>query len=262
MVVFDASWRPTRNEAIAVQRSLSAAVEIRPLSRQPRTIAGADVAYSRNGQACFASMVVSDAITDQVLDQSVVKDSVPYPYVSGLLAFREVLPLVHAFCRLRVVPELVLVDGHGTLHPRGVGLASHLGILLDLPTIGCAKGPPLRPEGFGHLPRGNRGSCHALSAGSDRTRGVLLHTKALHKPLCISPGHKITLEESIQWALRLTGRFRVPEPIRRAHHLATKARLTAEGPSRDQGSRIRGQGSGVGDREGGKGSLKKQGVRS
>ena len=229
MSVFDASWRPTLKEAIGVQRVLSEAVEIRPLSREPRTVAGADVAYLRDGKTCFAAMVVSDAITDEVLDQAVVEHSVPYPYVSGLLAFREVLPLVHAFCELRTVPELVFVDGHGTLHPRGVGLASHLGILLDIPTIGCAKGSPLRRAGFGDLPRGARGTCHPLFARGDRGRGVLLHTKGLHKPLCISPGHKITLEESIQWALRVTGRFRVQGTPPR-HESPPRRRKPPRGP--------------------------------
>jgi deoxyribonuclease V len=169
-------------------------------------------------------MVVLEGLGGDVIDQAVVQDPVAYPYVSGLLAFRETPPLVHAYSKLTKVPELVFVDGHGILHARGVGLASHLGILLDIPTIGCAKGPPLRKPGFGDLPRGKRGTYHPLLLTGDRPAGALLHTRDQQKPLYISPGHKITLEESIQWALRATRRYRIPEPIRRAHQLASRVR--------------------------------------
>ena len=228
MLLLDGTWLPTREQAISIQRTLAPSVQICPLPQRPRNIAGADVAYLRHEAYCFAATVVLDAVTGEELDQAVVRHPVSYPYVSGLLAFREVPPLLHAFSKLREVPDLVFADGHGILHPRGLGLASHLGILLGVPTIGCAKGPPLRKSGFGDLPRGKRGTYHSLALTGDRPAGVLLHTRDLSRPLCISPGHRITLKESIQWTLETTGRYRIPEPLRRAHQLATGTRRASQ----------------------------------
>ena len=225
-------WRPTQEQAIAIQRLLASSVKICPLPREPRKIAGADVAYSRHGQGCFAAIVISEGLGGAVIDQAVVQGPVPYPYVAGLLAFREAPPLVHAYSKLNTVPELVFVDGHGILHARGVGLASHLGIVLEIPTIGCAKGPPLRKPGFETLPGDQRGSYYPLALTGDQPTGALLRTRDLHKPLYISPGHKITLEESIQWVLRATGRYRLPEPLRRAHQLASRVRAEADSAER------------------------------
>jgi deoxyribonuclease V len=227
MCLADERWRPTQEQAISIQKWLKPLVEIRPLEGETRKIAGADVAYSRKGRDCFAAIVVLDGPVGKVIDQAVVRNPVPYPYVSGLLAFRELPPLVHAFSQLREVPDLLFVDGHGILHPRGVGLASHLGILLDIPTIGCAKGPPLQKPGPDVHPRGRRGSYNPLSLTGDRPAGAVLHTRDRHKPLYASPGHRITLQESIQWVLEATGRYRVPEPLRQAHQLAGRARHEA-----------------------------------
>ena len=229
MPFLDGNWQPTREEAVSIQRCLAPSVQIRPLPRPPRNIAGADVAYLRNEACCFAATVVLDVVTGELLDQAVVQHPEPYPYVSGLFAFREVPPLLHAFSKLREVPDLVFADGHGILHPRGIGLASHLGILLDIPTVGCAKGPPLRKSGFKDLPRGKRGTYHPFTLTGGRLAGALLHTRDFHNPLCISPGHKITLTESIHWTLETTGRYRIPEPLRRAHQLATNARRASQG---------------------------------
>lgn len=222
------SWRPTQEEAVAIQRALKASVEIRPLPGRPRRIGGADVAYLRDGKACFAAWVVLDGPGGKVLDRAVVRKPVPFPYIPGLLAFREAPPLVHAFSRLRTPPDLAFVDGHGILHPRGLGLASHLGILLDLPTIGCAKGIAAEKRGFAELAAATRGRHAPLSLTAGNPEGVLLCTRDRHKPLCVSPGHRITLRESIEWTLLATGRYRMPEPLRQAHQLATRARNAVE----------------------------------
>ena len=236
MCLSNKNWRPTQEQAISIQRLLNPSVEICALEKQPVKIAGVDVAYLRSGEECFAAMVVQDGPTGRVVDQAVVRNPVPYPYVPGLLAFREAPPLVHAFSRLRIPPDLVFVDGHGILHPRGVGLASHLGILLDLPTIGCAKGTPSRRRDLSGRPRGNRGSYDPVSLSGEPPAGVLLCTRDAHKPLYVSPGHKITLQESIHWVLQATGRYRTPEPIRQAHQLSRRARTAAESPLRGRRS--------------------------
>ncbi len=172
-------------------------------------------------------MVVLDGPCGDEIDRAVVRHTVPFPYVSGLLAFREALPLVHAFSRLGSAPDLIFVDGHGVLHPRNMGLASHLGILLDVPTIGCAKTPPLR-KGTAALPAPDtRGKHEPLHIVGEQPQGVVLCTRDLHNPVYVSPGHRITLQESIDWVLQATGRCRLPEPIRRAHTLAGHTRSPA-----------------------------------
>ena len=144
-----------------------------------------------------------------------------FPYVPGLLAFREVPSLLKAYGHLTTRPDLILVDGHGTAHPRRVGIASHLGVMLDLPTIGVAKsilvGRPIAPLGE------EVGSAVSLEWRGEEI-GVCLRTKKRCTPLIISPGHKISLSTAVQWVLRCLQRHRLPEPTRRAHQAANLAR--------------------------------------
>jgi deoxyribonuclease V len=143
---------------------------------------------------------------------------IPFRYIPGLLSFREGPILVKTFQKLKIKPDLMIYDGQGIAHPRGFGLASHLGLWLDLPSIGCAKTPLL---GEFISPGPSQGSFELIRREGKEV-GVVLRTKDKIKPLFISPGHRIDLLTSIQIILTTCQGFRIPEPLRRAHQLSRK----------------------------------------
>ncbi len=218
-----------REEARLLQERLALCVRLTPLASPPRRIAGADAAYSRDGSTAYGAAVVLEPDGWTLVDQAWAASPVPYPYVPGLLAFREGPCLLEALGRLGTLPDLVFFNGHGILHPRGLGLASHLGLLLRIPSIGCAQGPPAQE--FRETPAlpAERGSHAFLCLGGSRARGVLLRTRRGRKPLFVSPGHLVTLEEALHWTLAACVRYRMPEPLRQAHLLANRIRR-ASGP--------------------------------
>lgn len=149
----------------------------------------------------------------EIVETQTVEDSIDFPYVPGLLSFREA-PLTLAACeKLSVTPDLVLVDGQGIAHPRRLGLASHLGLFLDTPTIGCAKS---RLCGSHQTPGHEPGSYAELVDG-DETIGAALRTKLGTKPIYVSIGHKVDLEAAIYWVTECCRGYRLPEPTRLAH---------------------------------------------
>lgn len=213
---------PSRDEAHLLQEELARSVLLTPLSSPPRHIAGADAAYSRDGSTVYGAAVVLEAEGWTPVDRAWAVGPVPYPYVPGLLAFREGPCLTEALQRLRTPPDLVFFNGHGVLHPRGLGLASHLGVLLQIPAIGCAQGPPVKEcAPVRDLPS-ERGSHAFVPSPGGRPQGALLRTREGLKPLFVSPGHLITLEEALHWTLAASVRYRMPEPLRQAHILANR----------------------------------------
>lgn len=218
---------PSCEEARHLQERLARSVLLRPLRRPPRHVAGADAAYSRDGFAAYAAAVVLEPEGWTLLDRAWTVEPVPYPYIPGLLAFREGPCLMEALRRLRVEPDLVFFNGHGILHPRGLGLASHLGVMLDIPSIGCAQGPPVKGFAKASVFPEERGSHTFLSLGGIRAQGALLRTRRGCKPLFVSPGHLVTLEEALRWTLAASIRHRMPEPLRQAHILASRLRRGA-----------------------------------
>lgn len=218
----------SRDEAHLLQEELARSVLLAPLPFSPRRIAGADAAYSRDGSRAYGAAVVLEAEGWTLVDRAWAVGPVPYPYVPGLLAFREGPCLMEALECLHTPPDLVFFNGHGILHPRGLGLASHLGVLLQLPAIGCAQGPPVKgcAEDL-NLPV-ERGSCAFLTAYGGRAQGALLRTRKERKPIFVSPGHLITLEEALHWTLAASIRYRMPEPLRQAHTLANRLRRETE----------------------------------
>ena len=178
-----------------------------------RLVAGADVSYDRSSPALYAAVVVLDAESLEVAEVARATRRAEFPYVPGYLSFRELPPLLAAFERLRLRPDLVLCDGHGRAHPRRFGLACHLGIALDLPTIGCAKS---RLVGEHREPGARRGAHAALRDGPE-VIGEVLRTRVGVAPVYISVGHRVNLATARRLVLRLTPRFRIPEPIRAAH---------------------------------------------
>jgi deoxyribonuclease V len=150
------------------------------------------------------------------IEQSVVEIAVSFPYVPGLLSFREIPVLLPAFAAVASAPDLLVVDGQGRAHPRRMGLASHLGLLFDIPTIGCAKSRLMGEFG----PLGEERGSAAYLYDHEEIIGAAVRTRAGTKPVFVSVGHRIGLDEAIDWTLRLAPRFRVPEPTRLAHQAA------------------------------------------
>jgi deoxyribonuclease V len=161
------------------------------------------------------------------VEQAVVKREVGFPYIPGLLSFREIPVLLPAFARLQSVPDLLVVDGQGWAHPRRMGLASHLGLLLDVPTIGCAKSRLIGE--FASLGE-ERGCVEYLRDPSRNGEiiGAAVRTRAGTKPVFVSVGHRIRLDEAIDWTLRLAPQLRVPMPTRLAHEAAAGRQVAPE----------------------------------
>ena len=221
------AWDVTPAEARAIQADLAGRVLLTDTMTLDaiKTIAGADNAYIKeSGVTIACAVVVALAFPSlEVIETAVAWSPVTFPYVPGLLSFREAPAVLAACAELNVEPDVVLFDGQGYAHPRRLGLASHLGLFLDRPAIGCAKsrliGQFEEPErDFGaHTPLVDRGE----------VVGAAVRTRPRHKPLFVSPGHKISVETAVAITLACCreGRF-LPEPTRLAHELVTRERRT------------------------------------
>ncbi len=220
------SWQVSPGEAINIQTRLAGQVSRVNHVTAPHFIAGVDVSVSRVGGVGRGAVVVLSYPELEVVEMRVAEGKIDFPYVPGLLSFRE-LPLLLTACeKLNITPDLILVDGQGILHPRRAGLASHLGLLLDTPTIGCAKSRLCGSHGAPGTPPGSY--CEIVDR--DETIGVVLRTKPRVKPLYVSIGHKVDLEAAIYWVLGCCRGYRLPEPTRRAH-LAAGGNLKAVAPA-------------------------------
>jgi deoxyribonuclease V len=183
------------------------------ISNGVKTIGGGDVTYSKNGNLLFGAVVVLSFPDMEILDTATADGKISFPYIPGLLSFREGPILIKTFQKLKLKPDVMIYDGQGIAHPRGMGLASHMGLWFDLPSIGCAK-TPLLDEFISPGP--SRGSFEWIHRGSEKV-GAVLRTKERVKPLFISPGHRIDLSTSIQLILESCKGYRFPEPLRKAH---------------------------------------------
>ena len=190
-----------------------------------RFVAGADVSFDRTSPMLFAAVVVLDVRTLGVVESAVAVAPATFPYVPGYLAFRELSPLLAALAKLRRTPDLVICDAHGRAHPRRFGLASFLGVALDLPVIGCAKSLLV---GAHAEPARERGAFTPLRDGG-ATIGSALRTRDGVAPVYISVGHRVALATARRWVLRLTPTHRISDPIRAAHAESNRARRSAAG---------------------------------
>lgn len=202
---------PTVAEARAIQERLRARVRVAGGPRRVRLVAGADLAYRADGSRAWAAVVLVSLLEGVVVETATAAGPPPFPYVPGYLSFREGPLLLAAFARLRRRPDVCLFDGQGIAHPRGFGLASHMGVLLDLPSVGCAKS---RLVGEHEEPGPRHGDWAPLRLGG-RTVGAVLRTRQGVRPIYVSPGHRIGLRRAIRCVLGMS-RLRVPEPIRLA----------------------------------------------
>lgn len=218
-----ADWDLTIREAVRLQRELAGEVRIEPLPKDVRYVAGADVSIGRASNKLIAGLVLWDLQCHKVVEQAVVRAETEFPYVPGLLSFREAPAVLAAFQKLRRRPDAAMFDGQGYAHPRRFGLACHLGVLLDIPSVGCAKS---RLIGTYREPGKDRGRWSKLLDGGE-VIGAVLRTRDGVRPLYISVGHRADLCSSIDLVLRCATRYRLPEPTRLAHQLVTveKARV-------------------------------------
>lgn len=214
------AWPRTVDQALAEQERIRGLADLTspgPAPGNVRLVAGVDVSYATQGDALVAAAVVLDAGTLETVEVSVVDGTVAFPYVPGLLAFRELPSVMAALEKLACTPELLVCDGYGVAHPRRAGLAVHLGVLTGLPCFGVAKTPFV----FGHGGVGEqRGDTAPLTSDDGEVVGRALRTQPGVKPLFVSVGNAIGLDHACAHTLRLARRFRLPETTRSADHLS------------------------------------------
>ena len=207
---------PDLNELRRLQETLAQSVRLKPLRRQPETAAGVDAAYA--GEEIVAVAVLFDLATLTAVERSFVVSRPALPYIPGFLSFREGPHLAEAVRRLPKRPDLLIVDGQGIAHPKRFGLACHLGVELGIPAIGCAKS---RLVGKYVEPAAERGSRTPLLDRNEEV-GAVLRTRSGVRPVFVSPGHLITIDEAVSMVLRATAGFRLPEPQREADRFAAE----------------------------------------
>ena len=213
-------WNGSVAEARALQEELRGRVEDRDRFGPVRTVAGVDVSYDRGKPDLFAAVVVLDADTLEVLEVAGERQAARFPYVPGYLSFRELPAVFDAWRKLERRPDLVICDAHGRAHPRRFGLACHLGVALDVPSIGCAKS---RLTGSFREPGAKRGASTRL-VDDGEVIGRVLRTREGTKPIFASVGHRVSLATAERQLLRLAPRYRLPEPIRAAHAMVNRLR--------------------------------------
>jgi deoxyribonuclease V len=221
-------WPTTIEEARAIQATLAKKVRTGPLKRRARHIAAMDASYA-GGKVIAAACLFTWPELEHVEDAFSIMDCV-FPYVPGYLSFREGPALEEAIRRLAVVPDLLLFDGQGIAHPRGMGIATHMGVVMGLPSVGCAKS---RLVGEYREPGGKKGSWSPLWLPGTGRRGekaalspigAVLRTREGVKPVFVSPGHLVDIEGAVRIVLACTGRYRLPEPLRHAHEASKKGK--------------------------------------
>jgi len=213
-------WSLTPRAAVRLQRQLADRIRVIKLRKTVRLIAGADMAFSPDGNRCLAGVVVYDLTIQQVIEEQLAWRKVRFPYVPGLLSFREAPAVLAAIRKLKTEPDVFMFDAHGLAHPRRLGLAAHVGLLLDRPAIGCAKSllcgkyqePPATPGKFAPL------------IHEDELVGAILRTRKGVKPVYVSVGHRVSLQDAVDVVLASVTRYRIPEPTRQAHILVTHHR--------------------------------------
>lgn len=210
-------WPRDVAEAGERQRALAARVELDGPPHAPRLVAGVDVGPGERENSLRGAAVLLRLPELDVVESAVAEVPEPFPYIPGYLSFREVPPVLAALARLRQTPEMLICDGQGIAHPRRFGLACHLGVVTGLPALGLAK---RRLCGQFSEPCAQRGCRSPLMADGEQI-GWVLRTRDGVKPLFVSPGHLVSMDAACDLALAVTPRFRISEPVRRAHALAS-----------------------------------------
>lgn len=212
-------WNLQPEVAIALQRTLaSRIIRTDAFTGEIHYIAGVDMAINENNGMARAAVVLLTYPELAIIERHVYEEPVRMPYIPGLLSFREIPCILGAFARLKQQPQLVMVDGQGIAHPRRLGIAAHLGLWLDLPTIGCAKS--LLTGHYNEKALGEDAGAWVSLTYRDETIGAVVRTRSHVKPLIISSGHRVSLESSIRFVLACSKGYRLPEPTRLADKLS------------------------------------------
>jgi deoxyribonuclease V len=217
------AWDVSPATARSLQRRLRHHVKVGRYVQDIRYIAGADVSAARFSPTVYAGVVVLDYATLEIVERKGVISRTDFPYIPGLLSFREAPALLQAFSQLDRTPEVLVFDGQGIAHPRGLGIASHMGLLLDAPSIGCAKS---RLTGHYQAPPPERGAYTPLYGADQTPLGAVLRTKERTKPVFVSVGHKMELSQAIAILLHCARGYRIPEPTRLADQYVGGMRRT------------------------------------
>jgi deoxyribonuclease V len=213
-------WNVTPREAARIQVRLRSRFESQDRLARIERVAGADIAFDMRQNVAIAGVVVFQFPEMNEVERVWARRPITFPYVPGLLSFREIPALLRAFAKLRLAPDLIFCDGHGYAHPRRFGIASHLGVVLDCPTVGCAKsilvGVPEEP--------GNRAGAWAPLIEEGETIAAVLRTREGVKPVYISQGHRVSLETAIEFARAAMDGLRIPRPTREADHFVAQVK--------------------------------------
>ncbi|MGD2093729.1 MAG: deoxyribonuclease V [Phycisphaerales bacterium] len=217
-------WELSYSQARDLQEKLASKVQFIPIKEKPKLIAGLDCAFSKDGKKIIAVVIVLKLPDFTVIETTSAVRKATFPYIPGLLSFREAPVCIAAVKKLRSKPDVFVIDGQGIAHPRRLGLAAHLGLFFEKPTIGCAKS---RLTGQFEEPPLEKGNYSLLkdTKTSDETIGAVLRTRTNVKPVFVSVGNKCLLKDAIEITLSCTTKYRLPEPTRLAHQFVSKQKL-------------------------------------
>lgn len=207
-------------KAIQLQQKLKEKVEISPLQKEVETVGGADISFDMGSDVLHAAVVILETPSLNPVARLLISDSITFPYIPGLLAFREMPVLIKAWEQLPIKPDVLILDGHGLAHPRRMGIATHFGIEVDHPTIGCAKSIL---TGTHAEPRIDKGSSTKLADG-DEVIGMALRSRTNVNPVYISPGHKLSFQDAYSVVMQSLTKYKLPKTTRITHRLANKLR--------------------------------------
>jgi deoxyribonuclease V len=210
------SYRP----AVAMQQKLRGRVSLKSAVGRVRFVAGVDASYEARADMIYAGVVVVDLRDMSVVERRGAIRKSRFPYIPGLLSFREAPAILAAMKKLTVEPDCVLVDGQGLAHPRRFGIACHLGVILDVPTVGCAKSILVGE----HEPVGDARGAWAALRYEGRVVGRAVRTRGGVKPVYVSPGNKVSFARAMEIVLKCGGKYRLPEPARLAHQYVNEMR--------------------------------------
>ncbi len=230
------SWNLSYSQARDCQKNLASKVQLVPLKKQPKLIAGIDCAFSKDGEKIIAAVVVLKLPNFALVETTTAWRKVTFPYIPGLLSFREAPVCIAAVEKLKTKPDLFIIDGQGIAHPCRLGMAAHLGLFFDKPTIGCAKSrligrfeePPLEKGAYTLLKDKKRmkpDTQYTIRNTQYETIGAVVRTRTNVKPVFVSVGNKCLLKDAIKITLACAVKYRLPEPTRLAHQFVSKLKL-------------------------------------